>query len=225
VVRIGPHSLELCGGTHVGSSAEIGTALVTAEGGVAAGVRRIEMVSGGGAFGLARAQRGTLRTLAKALRTQPETLDQRVEALQRELRELKRQETARAKAGGLASVDELVQGAVAAKGISVVAGAVEGDDPTALRTLSDAIRNRVGECVLLLAGRGPARSSLLVTASDDAVKRGIRAGDVLRGLAERVGGKGGGKPQMAQGQAPAAAGLEAALLASRDEIVAELEAR
>jgi alanyl-tRNA synthetase len=222
VVRIGDHSLELCGGTHVGSSAEIGTSLVTSEGGVAAGVRRIEMISGGGAFGLARAQRGTLRDLAAALKTQPDAIDQRIEALQRELRDLKRREAEHAKAGGLAAVDELIRGAVAAKGVSVVAGVVEGDDAAALRTLSDAIRQKAGESVLLLAGRGKERASLLVTASDGAVKRGVKAGDVLRGLAGRVGGKGGGKPQMAQGQAPASEGLEASLLAARDEVVAQL---
>jgi len=222
VVRIGKHSLELCGGTHVGSSAEIGTSLVTSEGGVAAGVRRIEMISGGGAFTLARAQRGTLHDLATALKTQPEALDQRVEALQKELKELRKREAERARSSGLAAVDGLVKGAVAAKGVKVVAGVVDGDDPGALRTLSDAIRQKVGESVLLLAGRGKERSSLLATASDGAVKRGVKAGDVLRGLAERVGGKGGGKPQMAQGQAPAGEGLEAALDAARDEVVALL---
>ena len=224
VVRIGDHSLELCGGTHVGSSAEIGTSLVTSEGGVAAGVRRIEMISGGGAFTLARAQRGTLRDLATALKTQPDALDQRIEALQRELRDLKKREAEQTKSSGLAAVDELVKGAVAAKGVSVVAGVVEGDDAGALRTLSDAIRQKVGESVLLLAGRGKERSSLLAIASDGAVKRGVKAGDILRGLVERVGGKGGGKPQIAQGQAPAAEGLEAALLAARDEVIAQLSA-
>ncbi|HEX5138676.1 MAG TPA: alanine--tRNA ligase [Planctomycetota bacterium] len=222
VVRIGTHSLELCGGTHVGSSAEIGTSLVTSEGGVAAGVRRIEMISGGGAFALARAQRGTLKDLAAALKTQPEALDQRVEALQKELKDLRKREAEQAKSSGLAAVDGLVKGAVVAKGVKVVAGVVDGDDPGALRTLSDAIRQKVGESVLLLAGRGKERSSLLATASDGAVKRGVRAGDVLRGLVERVGGKGGGKPQIAQGQAPAGEGLEAALDAARDEVVALL---
>jgi alanyl-tRNA synthetase len=222
VVRIGDHSLELCGGTHVGRSAEIGTSLVTSEGGVAAGVRRIEMISGGGAFALARSQRGTLRELAAALKTQPDALDQRVEALQRELKDLRKREAEQAKSSGLAAIEGLVKGAVTAKGVKVVAGVVEGDDPGALRTLSDAIRQQVGESVLLLAGRGKERSSLLATASDGAVKHGVKAGDVLRGLLERVGGKGGGKPQIAQGQAPLGQGLEEALDAARDEVVALL---
>ncbi len=222
VVRIGDHSLELCGGTHVGSSAEIGTSLVTSEGGVAAGVRRIEMISGGGAFTLARSQRGTLRDLAAALKTQPEALDQRIETLQRELRDLKKREAEHAKSSGLAAIDELLKRAVAVAGVSVLSGAVEGEDAGALRTLSDALKEKAGESVLLLAGRGKERCSLLVVASDGAVKRGVKAGDLLRGIAERLGGKGGGKPQIAQGQVPASDGLEGALLAARDDVVALL---
>jgi len=180
------------------------------------------MISGGGAFELARQQRGTLKDLATALKTQPDSLDQRIEALQRELRDLRKREAEQTRSSGLAAVDQLVKGAVQAKGVKVVAGVVEGDDQVALRAISDAIRKQVGESVLLLAGRGKERSSLLVTASDAAVKRGAKAGDLLRGVAERVGGKGGGKPQMAQGQAPAGEGLEAALDAARDEVVALL---
>jgi alanyl-tRNA synthetase len=224
VVRIGPHSLELCGGTHVGSSAEIGTSLVTSEGGVAAGVRRIEMISGGGAFTLARAQRGMLRELATSLRTEPGALDQRVAALQREVRDLRKREADQARSVGLAAVDDLLRGAAAAKGVTVVAGVVEGDDAGALRALADALRAKAGESVLLLAGRGKERAALLVTASDGAVKRGVKAGDVLKGLADRLGGKGGGKPQMAQGQAPLGEGLEDALLSARDAVSARLQA-
>ncbi|MHC4491688.1 MAG: alanine--tRNA ligase [Planctomycetota bacterium] len=226
VVTIGEHSLELCGGTHVGSSAEIGASLVVSEGGVAAGVRRVEMVSGGGAYDLARRQRGTLHDLAAALKTSQESLEERIEALQGEVRALKRRETTRTKKSGLASLDTLVDGAVDAKGVAVVAGVVDGDDPAALRSVSDAVRRRVGrECVLLLAGRGEQRTSLLATATDGAIQAGVRAGAVLQGLASRVGGKGGGRPGLAQGKAPTTAGLEAALEASRDEVVAELSAR
>jgi alanyl-tRNA synthetase len=88
------------------------------------------------------------------------------------------------------------------------------------------VRRRVGgECVLLLAGRGEQKTSLLATATDGAIQAGVRAGTVLKGLATRVGGKGGGRPGLAQGKAPTSAGLEAALEASRDEVVRELSAR
>ncbi|MHC4548100.1 MAG: alanine--tRNA ligase [Planctomycetota bacterium] len=225
VVRIGEHSLELCGGTHVGSSAEIGSSLLTQEGSVAAGVRRIEMVSGGGAFELARHHRGTVRDLAETLKTSAATLPQRLEALQAELKELRRREAARARKSGLSSLRALVESAVEARGVTVVAGVVEGDDAAALRSLSDAVRREVGECVLLLAGRGKRGTALLATATDRAVRAGIRAGEVLQGFASRVGGKGGGRPEMAQGKAPTTEGLEEALRASRDEVVLELSSR
>ena len=224
VVRIGDHSLELCGGTHVGRSAEIGSGLIVSEGGVAAGVRRIEMVSGGGAYDLARHQQKTLRGLATSLKSAPDAIHERIEALQEELRDLKREAAARKKETGLQSVDDLLEGAIEAGGVSIVAGVVEGDDPAALRAISDAVKKQVGECVLLLAGRGAQGSALLATATDGAQKAGIKAGEILRGFARRVGGKGGGRPGMAQGKAPATDGLEAALEASRDEVVAELSA-
>ncbi|MHC4163478.1 MAG: DHHA1 domain-containing protein, partial [Planctomycetota bacterium] len=173
-----------------------------------------------------RRQRGTLHDLAAALKTPQKPLEERIEALQGEVRALKRRETTRTKKSGLASLDTLVDGAVDAKGVAVVAGVVDGDDPAALRSVSDAVRRRVGrECVLLLAGRGEQRTSLLATATDGAIQAGVRAGAVLQGLASRVGGKGGGRPGLAQGKAPTTAGLEAALEASRDEVVAELSAR
>jgi len=225
VVTIGEHSKELCGGTHVDTSAEVGACLVTQESSVAAGIRRVEMVTGTGALDVARSQRRTLRGLAESLKTSPDTVADRIAALQRELRELTKRAEAHRRDESLGALDDLVGSAVEAAGVSVVAGVVEGDDPTALRTLSDAVRKRVGECVLLLAGRGPKGAALLATATDGAVRAGVKAGDVLRGFASRVGGKGGGKPQMAQGRAPATDGLEDAVEASRDELVAELSAR
>jgi len=226
VVTIGPNSMELCGGTHVGSSAEIGAGLVTAETGVAAGVRRIEMVTGAGAYDLARDQRGLLRGLATSLKTAPDAILPRLDSLQQELKDLRRREAEQKRERGLGALDELVAGARQAGGVTVVAGVVEGDDPAALRTLSDAARQRVGgECVLVLAGRGERGTPLLATATEGAIKAGIRAGDVLKGLAARLGGKGGGRPAMAQGQAPAGPGLEEAVAAAGEEVVAALSAR
>jgi len=222
VVVVGEHSMELCGGTHVASSAEIGTGLLTQESSVASGVRRIEMVTGLGALDLARHQRAALRSLADALKTAPEGLGHRLEALQGELRDLKRSASERRRESGLAAVDTLLSGAVDAGGIKVVVGAVDGDDAAALRSVGDAVRARAPEHVLVLAGRGAAGVALLATASDRAVQAGLKAGDVLQRVAKPLGGKGGGRPQMAQGRAPAAEGLEAALDRVRSELVAQL---
>jgi alanyl-tRNA synthetase len=225
VVSVGEHSLELCGGTHVRSSAEIGTALLTQSAPVASGVRRIEMVTGEGALALHRDQRGALRAIAESLRAAPEEALARVEALQEELRRLRREESEQKKKGGVAALDGLLAGAAQAGGISVVVGAVDGDDAAALRTLGDAARKRAPASVLLLAGRGAEGASVLAMAGEEAVRKGVRAGDVLKRFVEGLGGKGGGRPDMAQGRVPRGGDLDAALRAGREEILRSLAAR
>jgi alanyl-tRNA synthetase len=225
VVQMGEHSIELCGGTHVGGTAEIGACLLTHEGSVASGVRRVEMVTGGGALSLAQEQRRTLRELSDSLKTSTDGLSQRIQALHTEIRALRQRESEQKKSRGLASVDDLVTEARQVGGIHVVVGAVDGDDAAELRTISDAVRKRLTECALLLAGRGEEGIALLATATDGAVAAGIKAGDLLRGLAEALGGKGGGRPQMAQGRAPSVEGLDAALAASREAALGTLSSR
>jgi len=222
MVRTGDRSLELCGGTHVGHSAEIGTCLLVQESSVAAGVRRIEMVTGGGAFVYARDQREVVRGVAEALKTAPDGLEDRVRALQEEVRDLRRKSEADRRRSGLAAVDDLLAGAVEAGGIRVVAGEVEGDDAAALRAIGDAVRSRAGECVVLLAGRGADGIAVVCSATEGAVKAGIRAGDVLRDFVTPLGGKGGGKPQMAQGRTPLTDGAAAGLDAARERVRARL---
>jgi len=230
VVTVGEKSMELCGGIHVGSSAEIGGALLMAESSVASGVRRIEMVTGGGALTVARNQRGTLRELSGSLKARPAELPGRIEALQSELSELRRLEAQRQKRESLGALDALL--ARAAKtapaetgGVSIVVGAIETGDAAGLRSLADAVRERLPESVVVLAGRGDGGVALLTTASPGAVKAGIHAGDVLKELAQALGGKGGGKPQMAQGRAPGAAGLDSALDALRTRLTEALSLR
>ncbi|MHC4953932.1 MAG: alanine--tRNA ligase [Planctomycetota bacterium] len=225
VVSVGEHSTELCGGIHVGSSAEIGGSLLTGESGVASGVRRVEMVTGGGTLSIAREQRGTLRELSGSLKARPAELPARIESLQEELRELRRQATERKKEEGLGALEALLANATDAGGIALVAGVVDSDDAATLRSLSDAVKKQRGEAVTVLVGRGESGVALLATATNSAVEAGIRAGDLLRGVATSLGGKGGGRPQMAQGRAPSADGAEAALQKARDEALSVLSSR
>jgi len=220
VVTVGEFSTELCGGIHVGTSAEIGGSLLVGECGVASGVRRVEMVTGGGVLSVAREQRCTLRELTGSLKTRAEELPERVAGLQSELRDLRRREADRKKEEGLGALDALLGGAVEEGGIAVVTGAVEGNDAGMLRSLSDAVRQKHGQSVVVLAGRGEDGVALLATATDSAVKAGIKAGDLLRGVATALGGKGGGRPQMAQGRAPSAEGLEEALESAKKTAIA-----
>jgi alanyl-tRNA synthetase len=225
VVTVGDHSMELCGGIHVGSSAEIGGSLLIGESSVASGVRRIEMVTGANTLSVARANRGTLRELSGSLKARAEELPTRIESLQGELRELRKLDAERKKQVGMGAVDALLSGAEEAGGVRIVVGAVDTDDAATLRSLSDAVRSRFDNSVVVLAGRNEGAVPLLTTASDAAVKAGVKAGEVLRGLAGALGGKGGGKPQMAQGRAPSAEGLENALAAARKGLAEALSLR
>ncbi|MHC4941116.1 MAG: alanine--tRNA ligase [Planctomycetota bacterium] len=222
VVTVGDHSMELCGGIHVGSSAEIGGALLMAESSVASGVRRIEMVTGANSLSVARENRGTLRELSGSLKARPEELPTRIESLQKELRDLRKLESERKMQEGMGALDALLKDAQEVNGITVVVGAVETDDAATLRSLSDAVRSRLSDTVVVLAGRGKGAVPLLTTASEGAVKAGVKSGDVLKALAGALGGKGGGKPQMAQGRAPSADGLDEALAEARKGLMQAL---
>jgi alanyl-tRNA synthetase len=212
VVDIPGVSLELCGGTHVASTGEIGLFRVVSESGVAAGVRRIEAVTGRAALERAGAERETLREAARLLRTREEALLGRLEALLAENRELERRlQRARQEGGGdlagtlLASLQEV-------EGLGVLAATVHLEEADEVRALGDRLRAdpRVGVVVLATAGERPA---LFAVASDQAIARGARADAVLREVAGLAGGRGGGRPHLAQGGVPDAGRLPEALAA------------
>ncbi|MEE8105599.1 MAG: alanine--tRNA ligase [Planctomycetota bacterium] len=215
VVTIGEHSMELCGGIHVGGSAEVGAGLITQETSVAAGVRRIEMVTGGGAVTLANAREGALLELAASLKTNVDSLAPRVTSLQQEIRELKKADQQRRRESGGEVAEQLLKSAVSVPGdsgdVKLLVAAVDGDDVPTLQALADEVRKRAGECALMLAGRGESGTALVASATDGAIRAGLRAGDMLKDLAGRLGGKGGGRPQTAQGRAPVGVDLDEAL--------------
>jgi alanyl-tRNA synthetase len=199
VISVPGVSAELCGGTHVRHTGEIGMLRIVSETGVAAGVRRIEAVTGPAAYARAVEHEDTLRKAAALLRTSPETVLRRIEQLLEEKRELERR-LERALAGGAADrIGELVARAVAVDDTRVVAGEVEIATADELRVLGDRLRERLGSGVAVLAGRLNDRVSLLAVTTDDLIGRGVRADRVVREVAALTGGSGGGRPHMAQG--------------------------
>ncbi len=228
VVTVGERSRELCGGIHVRSSAEIGAALWVQEGSVASGVRRIEMASGSGALTLAAGHRQTLRGLSEALKSAPDALATRIDALQREVRDLRREVAAASRQGGAAAVEAWLASAPRPQDIAVVAGILDGDDADALRAAADTARQKAGESVLLLLGLGEGGAAVFVAVSERPLALGVKAGEVLQALCRPLGGKGGGKPAMAQGRVPLPAGgrgeLEGALGAARERVAKALAA-
>jgi len=199
MVEIPGVSRELCGGTHVRSTGQIAEFRIVSESGVAAGVRRIEAVTGAGAYARDVEDRATLREAATLLRTREENVLARVRSLLEENRELQRQlERARA-SGGADAVSGLIEGAAEVSGARVVAAEVEVGDADELRALGDRLRERMGSGIAVLAAQVGERIALFAVATDDLIQRGARADAVLREVASRTGGKGGGRPHMAQG--------------------------
>jgi alanyl-tRNA synthetase len=198
VVEIPGMSMELCGGTHVRSTGQIGLFRIVSEAGVAAGVRRLEAVTGPLAYQRTLRERATLRDLAALLKTREENVVARVEALAEEHRELGRQlERARA-SGGSDLVSSLIEGATPVNGTRVIAARVDLSSADEARALGDRLRERMGSGVAVLGAEASGRASLYAVATDDLIARGVRADELIRDLAALAGGKGGGRPHMAQ---------------------------
>ena len=200
VVRIGEVSLELCGGTHLGATGEIGLFRLVRESGIAAGVRRVEALTGAGAYETVKRDEGLVAGAAEALKSDPEDLAKRAGDLTARVRELERhiREMGRSSAGNWA--DELVDGAVDADGVAVAAGRVDCPDMDTLRAMGDTLRERLsGASVGVLFASFEDRPVCIVVVTDGAISgRGLHAGRLARDVAAFIGGGGGGKAHMAQ---------------------------
>ena len=222
VVKMGSESAELCGGTHVGHTAQIGQFRIVSEGSVASGVRRIEAVTGWAAYEYGNLRRAELSELARILRVGGHELERKARELVAELAEgQKKIRNLEAKLNR-ASVDDIVDQAEDFDGIRFLAAEVPVADPAALRELAEQMRSKLAPAVVLLAGSADEKVALVCMASPEAIQRGVKAGDVARLAAQAVGGGGGGRPDMAQagGRQPEKVG--AALTAAREHVAAKL---
>ncbi len=191
-------SQELCGGTHVGTTGEIGPFLIASEGSSAAGVRRIEAITGRAAQAVLTDRLAALDTVAAGLRVQPEQTVEAVQRLQEQNRQLERElEQTRAKLSRQQS-ETLLDQAVRLNGLAVLAEQVEANDVDALRQMTDWFRDRLGSSVVVLGSVINEKPMLVAAATDDAIQKGIHAGNLVRDAAKIVGGGGGGRPNMAQ---------------------------
>jgi alanyl-tRNA synthetase len=223
VVRIGGESLEFCGGTHVRRSGDIGLFKILGESGVAQGVRRIEAVTGAGALDYLRQLESALGKVGERLKAGPFEVASRVDkvlgdmkGLEREIDKLKQ----RLASGG--GGKDLMSQVVDVKGVKVLAAATEVDDVKVLRETGDQLRDKLGSGVLLLAGvGGPDKVSLIAMVTKDLAGK-VHAGKLLGVVAEALGGKGGGKPDMAQGGAKDAAKVPEALELARSWVAQQL---
>lgn len=197
VVKAGDFSMELCGGTHVANTSAIGMFKIISESGVAAGVRRIEAVTGKGALRYVDNLEETLKEAAAALKTTPKDIVRRAESIIAELKEKEREiENLKAKMASNAA-DEILNASRDIKGVKVVTAVVDLD-VDGLRNLGDKLRDKLGNSVVVLASTAGDKVIFISMASKDAVSRGAHAGNIIREVAKIAGGGGGGRPDMAQ---------------------------
>ena len=214
VVKAGP-AVEFCGGTHAVTTGELGLFVILSEASIGSGVRRIEAVVSKAAESYVERQQDVLAELAATLSAKPDDLVARVHRLQGDVRDLQKSladiNARLASADAKAYVDHAEQ----INGTTLVAAVVHEADAQAIRTLAGAIRSRLRSGVIALVGVDGETATLFASASDDAVKAGVHAGNLVRVAAPLVGGKGGGAPAQAQGGGKNVAGAEAALAAMR----------
>ena len=217
VVRIADFSLELCGGTHVTHTGQIGAFELTSESGIAAGTRRVEATGGQPASVSARRNREQLADLSQILNTTPENVPQNVRQLLDRNRELEKALADARRQAATDSVRDLLDQAVEIDGLRLISARVDVDDVASLRTTADGLRERLGSGVAVLGGQVQGKVSFIVVVTDDLIKeRALKAGDLVKGVAQLAGGSGGGKPHMAQAGGKDPALIDGALAAAPD---------
>jgi alanyl-tRNA synthetase len=210
VLAMGEHSTELCGGTHVARTGDIGFFKIVTEGGVAAGVRRVEAVTGRGAVEFVQALDRQLHEAAHLLKAPSSELTQKIAQVQDNVKALEK-ELARLKSKLAASQgDDLSAQAVDIKGIKVLAAALEGADAKSLRETMDKLKDKLKSAVIVLAAIDGGKVQLAAGVTADATGK-VKAGDLVNYVAQQVGGKGGGRADMAMAGGTDPAGLSAAL--------------
>ena len=203
-------SRELCGGTHVQRTGDIGLFKIVAEGGVAAGIRRVEAVTGGNALVYLQQLEGRVNSLATTLKATPAEVPGRVAAVLDQVRALEKE--VESLKGKLASAqgDELLTQAVDVKGLKVLAAVLQGADAKALRETMDRLKDKLKTAAIVLAAVEGGKVQLAAGVTADSVGK-LKAGDLVNFVAQQVGGKGGGKPDLAMAGGSDAAALPAAL--------------
>ena len=223
VVSMGDFSKELCGGTHVANTGVITTFKIVSESGIAAGVRRIEALTGDGVFAYYHNLEQQLAEAAKAVKATPATLLDRLHHLTEELK------TAQSEVESLKSklakdaLGDVMDNVKEVKGVKMLAASLEGVDMNGLRDLGDQLKEKLGEGVIVLASVNDGKVSLLSMATDGAQKAGAHAGNLIKGIAALVGGGGGGRPNMAQAGGKNPAGVKDALAKAAEVLESQIK--
>ena len=211
VVKMGDFSVELCGGTHVENTGSISAFKILSENGVAAGVRRIEALTGNGVFAYYKGLEKTIETASQIVKATPATLVEKCEHLMADMKALASElESMKSKAAKEALGDVMDQ-VVDVKGVKLLATSVDGADMNGLRDLGDQLKEKLGEGVIVLLSNQDGKVNIVAMATDGAMTSGAHAGNLIKGIAALVGGGGGGRPNMAQAGGKNPAGIQDAI--------------
>ena len=222
VIMIGDFSRELCGGTHVGHTGEIASFKILSESGVAAGVRRIEAITGNNVTAYYQEMEERLNAVARVLKTSPATLLDRAEHLMAEMKVLQSEnESLKSKAAKDALGDVMNQ-VKEVKGVKLLAASVAGVDMNGLRDLGDQLKAKIGEGVIVLISDCDGKVNMVAMATQGAMDKGAHAGNLIKGIAALVGGGGGGRPNMAQAGGKNPAGIPDAIAKCEEVLAAQV---
>ena len=211
VVKMGDFSVELCGGTHVTNTGVISAFKILSESGVAAGVRRIEALTGNGVFRYYAELEKIIAEAAKAVKTTPAGLTERLGHMMTEIKTLQAENESLKSKAAKEALGDVTDQVKEVKGVKLLAAKVAGVDMNGLRDLGDQLKGRLGEGVIVLISDKDGKVNLVSMATQEAMAKGAHAGNLLKGIASLVGGGGGGRPNMAQAGGKNPAGIDAAI--------------
>ena len=211
VVKMGDFSIELCGGTHVANTGVINAFKIVSESGVAAGVRRIEALTGNGVFAYYAQLEETIEKAAKTVKATPANLLEKLEHLMAEMKALQSENESLKSKAAKEALGDVMDKVVEVKGVKLLATSVSGVDMNGLRDLGDQLKDKLGEGVVVLASDMDGKVNLIAMATEGAMSKGAHAGNLIKGIAGLVGGGGGGRPNMAQAGGKNPAGIPQAV--------------
>lgn len=224
VVSMGDFSKELCGGTHVSNTASIANFKILSETGIAAGVRRIEALTGNAVLAYYRKLENELNETAKILKAEPDKLPARIESLLEEVKTLKSENEKLKSRLANSSIGDVMNQVTEVKGVKLLAAKLPEIDMNGMRNLGDQLKDKLGEGVIVLASAtAPDKVNLLAMATDGAVKAGAHAGNLIKALASYVGGGGGGRPNMAQAGGKNPAGIDTVISMAKEVLSGQLK--
>ena len=222
VVCMGDFSKEFCGGTHVSNTSAIGAFKIVSESGIAAGVRRIEALTGNAVFAYYKNIENSYNEICKALKATPANVTEKIAHLQAELKALASEnESLKSKAAG-AAMGNVLDKVEDVNGVKFLGVSLEGVDMNELRNLGDDLKSKLGSGVIVLASVNEGKVNLMVAATDDMVAKGAHAGNIIKAAAPKVGGGGGGRPNMAQAGGKNPSGINEALEAAREALASQI---